>query len=242
MKNNCKECKVRNSCVYAEANGKGLGMKCITESGLYGNECVLDVPRKLMYEKYKDLSDKELIYRFKFLKDSTAINLLYERCIEVKEYHKRVNLNNYAITQDEIESCFNYLFYNSLDKYQAGRGCLYKSFISFVVRRGIIRIANTNKKIKEVEVLECDRDFIEGRSYLNPECAYMLKEDIKKGREVYSELNDIQKEILSNRIEKVRTYAQIGEAHNVSLNVVKSEAKKLTRIIKKREAERNVFC
>ena len=242
MKNNCKECKVKNSCAYGEANNKGFGMKCVTASGLYKTKCVLDIPKKLMYEKYKDLSDTDLIYRFKFLKDEVAIEVLYGRCEGVKEYYKTMHLNNYAIAQDEIESCFNYLFYSSLDKYDASRGCLYKSYISFIVRQGIIRIANTNKKMKGIEVFDNDSEFIEGRSYLNPECAYMLKEDIKEGRKIYSGLNDIQKEILSNRIERVKSYAQIGEEFNVSLNQVKSEAKKLTRIIKKRELERAVFC
>ena len=240
LKLKCEGCVINKTCL--EHGAKEVCMKVIngdfiSNTGLYENHSTPAVQKRLGTNEYKDLKDMELVYRYKFLFDQWAVEELIKRSDKTLHHYLNANYSNPYISMEDVHEVFNTLSFELLDKYRDDNGCSYNSFLSFAMKRALIRVADKNKK--RFANLTGDKDLVisDDRSYVNPEKALMLSEDFKYAKKIYNTLSNIQKVLLDNRICRTKSYDDIGKLFNISSNTVYSEARKLTRILKKHKTK-----
>ena len=239
LKLKCEGCVISKNCL--EHGTKGICSKVkngefVSSTGLYENYSIPAVQKRLGTNEYKNLKDMELVYRYKFLFDQWAVEELIKRSDKTLYHYLSANYNNPYISIEDVHEVFNTLVFELLDKYRDDNGCSYNSFLSFSMKRALIRVSDKNKKKNTDLIGDKEWNISDDRSYANPEKALMLREDFKYAKKIYSTLSDIQKVLLDNRICRTKSYDDIGKLFNISPNSVYSEARKLTRILKKHRA------
>ena len=174
----------------------------------------------IFVEKYKDLSDNELITKIRN-NDQEAFEVLFKRHYSRISYLVNKNCNNASEKEDMLQDA-TISFYYATQMYDF-HSSSFVSFLSMCVERSLkstIRKASAQKRIPSNMLISINEDFSDAIKVISAEEEFFVKNSSKdKKTDIISKLSKLELKVLSSYL-RTNNYEETAKELSVSKKTV----------------------